>query len=343
METRRPSESPFQSRAGPGGRARRSKTGPLVVDFPETGASLRLAAIVGRDRAAAVPARPRSARLHATGETVILEDLTEDDQRTAGGRQARSLDEIWPHRRRRIVGRAPGHRRRRPARRSSRCGWTPCTWRRSARPTGWARSSAGGSACSRTSSTSPSAQRAADPVRWLLADEVGLGKTVEACLILNHLLRTGRAERTLVVAPETLTVQWLGELWRKYHQVFVLLDDKRLADVERDYGQGFNPFEAHRRVVVGLEILRDTPAPDRAGRRGRDRPADRRRGASPAPPAGPPRQSGLPRDPADRRTGPPRPAADRHAAGRGRARVLPAAPAAAARGVPRGSRFRRHG
>ena len=96
---------------------------------------------------------------------------------------------------------------------------------------------------------------AADPVRWLLADEVGLGKTIEACLVLSHLLRTGRADRCLVVAPETLTVQWLGELWRKYHQVFVLLDDERLADVARDHGQGFNPFDAHRRAVVALETL----------------------------------------------------------------------------------------
>lgn len=96
-------------------------------------------------------------------------------------------------------------------------------------------------------------------VRWLLADEVGLGKTVEACLILNHLLRTGRADRTLVIAPETLTVQWLGELWRKYHQVFVLLDEKRLQDVDRDYGEGFNPFDAHRRVVLGLETLIERP------------------------------------------------------------------------------------
>ncbi len=94
-----------------------------------------------------------------------------------------------------------------------------------------------------------------DPVRWLLADEVGLGKTVEACLVLNHLVRTGRVERTLVVAPATLTVQWLGELWRKYHQVFVLLDERRLVDVEKDYGKGFNPFEAHRQVVVSLELL----------------------------------------------------------------------------------------
>ena len=92
-------------------------------------------------------------------------------------------------------------------------------------------------------------------MRWLLADEVGLGKTVEACLILNRLVRTGRAERCLVVAPETLTVQWLGELWRKYHQVFVLLDEPRLADVARDFGAGFNPFEAHARSVIALETL----------------------------------------------------------------------------------------
>ena len=94
-----------------------------------------------------------------------------------------------------------------------------------------------------------------DPVRWLLADEVGLGKTVEACLIANHLIRTRRSERTLVIAPETLTVQWLGELWRKYHQVFVLLDEARLADVERDFGPGFNPFDVHRKAVIGLDTL----------------------------------------------------------------------------------------
>ncbi|MDH3626972.1 MAG: SNF2-related protein [Acidobacteriota bacterium] len=99
----------------------------------------------------------------------------------------------------------------------------------------------------------------ADPVRWLLADEVGLGKTVEACLILNYLVRTRRADRALVVAPDTLTVQWLGELWRKYHQVFVLLDDERLEDVEREYGKGFNPFDAHDQVVVSLERLAASP------------------------------------------------------------------------------------
>ena len=97
------------------------------------------------------------------------------------------------------------------------------------------------------------------PVRWLLADEVGLGKTIEAALIMNRLLHTQTIERCLVVVPEALTVQWLGELWRKYHQVFTLLDPPRLADVARDFGPGFNPFDTHRRAVIALETLIERP------------------------------------------------------------------------------------
>ncbi len=97
------------------------------------------------------------------------------------------------------------------------------------------------------------------PVRWLLADGVGLGKTVEACLIMNALIHTGRAERTLVVAPESLTVQWLGEMWRKHHQVFALLDEARIAEVARDQGDDFNPFEVHHQAIISLEMLCDDP------------------------------------------------------------------------------------
>src|SRR5688572_6018327 len=100
---------------------------------------------------------------------------------------------------------------------------------------------------------------ASDPVRWLLADEVGLGKTIEAALILNRLVHAGKINRCLVVAPDVLTVQWLGELWRKYHQVFTLLDAQRLADVARDFGPDFNPFDVHRRAVIALEMLTERP------------------------------------------------------------------------------------
>ena len=98
-----------------------------------------------------------------------------------------------------------------------------------------------------------------DPVRWLLADEVGLGKTIEACLILTRLVHTRKIERCLVVAPNALTVQWLGELWRKYHHVFTLLDAARLSDVARDFGPEFNPFDVHRRAVIALETLVQRP------------------------------------------------------------------------------------
>jgi len=105
------------------------------------------------------------------------------------------------------------------------------------------------------------AERAAaeERVRWLLADEVGLGKTIEACLILSRLLRLGRVERVLVVAPATLSVQWLSELWRKFHQTFVLLDEARRRDVAVEFDAGFNPFEAHTRMVVPLEDLAGDP------------------------------------------------------------------------------------
>ena len=112
---------------------------------------------------------------------------------------------------------------------------------------------------------------ARDPVRWLLADEVGLGKTIEAALILNRLAHAGKIDRCLVVAPEALTVQWLGELWRKYHQVFTLLDAQRLTDVARDFGPDFNPFDVHRRVVISLDMLIGRPQlTDQAVRAGID-------------------------------------------------------------------------
>ncbi len=57
------------------------------------------------------------------------------------------------------------------------------------------------------------------------------------------------------MTPASLTVQWLGELWRKFHQTFVLLDRKRREDVVKEHGPRFNPFEAHRQMVVALEDL----------------------------------------------------------------------------------------
>ncbi|HEY4588840.1 MAG TPA: SNF2-related protein, partial [Thermoanaerobaculia bacterium] len=224
----------------------------LKVEFPEAGQELSFAA--GTDALVPLAIVPGGrARLEPTGELVVVESCEEGRCVLADGREV-DLDLLWP---------VPAEVS--PVERLARGqvdGFEDFANRLDGLKLQRIRQAGGlGSFLGGRIQIFPhqlyAAERAchSDPVRWLLADEVGLGKTVEACLILNRLLHTGRAERTLVVAPETLTLQWLGELWRKYHQVFVLLDEKRLDDVAKDYGEGFNPFDVHRRAIVGLDTL----------------------------------------------------------------------------------------
>ena len=93
-----------------------------------------------------------------------------------------------------------------------------------------------------------------DPVRMLLADEVGLGKTVEAALIYAGLRHEGRANRILILTPESLCIQWLGEIYRKTHELLVLLDDDRIEDAEADFPD-LPPFDAHQRIVASIEMV----------------------------------------------------------------------------------------
>lgn len=95
---------------------------------------------------------------------------------------------------------------------------------------------------------------AMDPVRLLLADEVGLGKTVEAALIYAGLRHEGRANRVLVLTPDALCIQWLGELYRKTHELLVLLDEERVEDVLKELPD-LSPFEAHQRIVASIDTV----------------------------------------------------------------------------------------
>ncbi|MGJ8635147.1 MAG: helicase-related protein, partial [Luteolibacter sp.] len=70
--------------------------------------------------------------------------------------------------------------------------------------------------------------------RVLLADEVGLGKTIEACLILHRLHLTGRANRILILVPEPLVHQWFVELLRRFNLLFTIFDEDRCRSIERD-------------------------------------------------------------------------------------------------------------
>ena len=69
--------------------------------------------------------------------------------------------------------------------------------------------------------------------RVLLADEVGLGKTIEAGLILHRLHLTGRAERILILVPEPLVHQWFVEMLRRFNLLFSIFDEERCASIEQ--------------------------------------------------------------------------------------------------------------
>jgi len=94
--------------------------------------------------------------------------------------------------------------------------------------------------------------------RILLADEVGLGKTIEACLILHHLLLSGQATRALILVPSPLLHQWLVELMRRFNLQFSLFDEERCQAIEQS-DQAENPFLAEQLVLCSLDLLTDTP------------------------------------------------------------------------------------
>ena len=226
----------------------------LHVHFPDVDQQMTLAAEGAGIQRLVIP-KGSPARLASTGEEVVVADVGEHVYRLADGRECPEAD-VWPISAADTpVERLAGLRLDSVEALKNRIAGLELMELREAGGLG----SFLGGRIELFPHQLHTAQRAvaSDPVRWLLADEVGLGKTVEACLILSALLRTGRAERALVVAPATLAVQWLGELYRKFHQVFVLLDAERLASVESDYGKGVNPFEVHPFAVLPLEWAQD--------------------------------------------------------------------------------------
>ena len=94
--------------------------------------------------------------------------------------------------------------------------------------------------------------------RVLLADEVGLGKTIEACLILQRLLAVGQARRVLILVPESLVHQWFVELLRRFNLWFSLYDEPRCVATEAgDPGQ--NPFLAGQLALCSTSFLAGNP------------------------------------------------------------------------------------
>ncbi|RKG55298.1 RNA polymerase-associated protein RapA [Acinetobacter cumulans] len=92
--------------------------------------------------------------------------------------------------------------------------------------------------------------------RVLLADEVGLGKTIEAGLIIHQQLKTGRSERILVLVPDSLQYQWMIEMRRRFNLEFSLFDLTRTASI-KEHDPDLNPFLTEQRIIASVDLMID--------------------------------------------------------------------------------------
>lgn len=103
-------------------------------------------------------------------------------------------------------------------------------------------------------------RKALDPAnlrpRILLADAVGLGKTLEIGMILSELVRRGRGERILIVTPRHVLEQMQHEMWSRFALPFVRLDSAGIQRVRQKLPATRNPFTYYRRVIISIDTLK---------------------------------------------------------------------------------------
>lgn len=103
-------------------------------------------------------------------------------------------------------------------------------------------------------------RKALDPAnlrtRILLADAVGLGKTLEIGMILAELIRRGRGERILIVTPRHVLEQMQHEMWSRFAIPFVRLDSQGIQRVRQKLPASRNPFTYFKRVIISIDTLK---------------------------------------------------------------------------------------
>jgi len=95
-----------------------------------------------------------------------------------------------------------------------------------------------------------------DPVRLLIADDVGVGKTVETALVVRELLDRGEIERFVVLSPAHLAEQWQRELRDKFHIDAEMVLPSTAARLERNLAAGQSLFEVHPHLIVSIDFIK---------------------------------------------------------------------------------------
>lgn len=93
-------------------------------------------------------------------------------------------------------------------------------------------------------------------VSLLIADDVGLGKTIEAGLILSELLLRRRIRRVLIITPASLRLQWRDELWDKFSLSFDVVDRDATIQLRRQMGLDANPWRSFSRIITSYHYLK---------------------------------------------------------------------------------------
>jgi len=93
-------------------------------------------------------------------------------------------------------------------------------------------------------------------VRLLLADDVGLGKTIEAGLVMQELIHSHRASRVLIVCPAHLKIKWVDEMAEKFGLEFKMIDRDTVLRMKKEYGPSINPWASFPRLVTSIDYLK---------------------------------------------------------------------------------------